>query len=336
MNKRIKKFLFIVVSVILSILLGIIVFILLEVCYNFNSDIYFDAKNTQSSKDYIIAYSMIPGFAMEYNNNLVLMNKDGFRDIDFDLKNRDNKKIAILGDSITLGSQARTENLHSSILSELLKDEYSVFNFGVDGYNTIQEAEVLKTQVLKYNPDIVLVIFCLNDFDTHCDGNMYYCSRARFNKINAFVFYRSWVYRYIFVKLIKFFDGEDRTNIVKMYRKYGEIDVSDVEDEEIGVKVFSQLQKQYGFKCYFFILPYFRNFDDYSKKDEYIHNKLKKILIKYNNIKWFDLKDDFINISKDSNIFSYDDDDFVHPNEYGHELLAKFIYEKLKSDGALN
>ena len=48
---------------------------------------------------------------------------------------------------------------------------------------------------------------------------------------------------------MKLIDNYKDKNIISpayMYRKYGEIDVSDVEDEEIGVRVFSELQKQYG------------------------------------------------------------------------------------------
>ncbi len=38
-------------------------------------------------------------------------------------------------------------------------------NFGIDGYNTTQVAELVKTRVLGFEPDRVVYVMCLNDFD---------------------------------------------------------------------------------------------------------------------------------------------------------------------------
>jgi hypothetical protein len=44
-------------------------------------------------------------------------------------------------------------------------------NFGVSGYNTRQEVETLKVRGLQYQPDIVVVAYCLND-RRQDDGNI--------------------------------------------------------------------------------------------------------------------------------------------------------------------
>jgi hypothetical protein len=36
---------------------------------------------------------------------------------------------------------------------------------GTEGYNSIQELELLRTKGLKYNPDLVVIYYCLNDPD---------------------------------------------------------------------------------------------------------------------------------------------------------------------------
>jgi lysophospholipase L1-like esterase len=38
-------------------------------------------------------------------------------------------------------------------------------NFGVSGYNLDQETEALRTKALKFEPDLIIVAFCLNDLE---------------------------------------------------------------------------------------------------------------------------------------------------------------------------
>ncbi|MBI4861512.1 MAG: hypothetical protein HY815_14815 [Candidatus Riflebacteria bacterium] len=40
---------------------------------------------------------------------------------------------------------------------------YEVLNFGVVGYNTVRIVESVRTKVLKYSPDLILYVYCLND-----------------------------------------------------------------------------------------------------------------------------------------------------------------------------
>lgn len=334
-----KKIFYLLLFVFLGICFGLISFIIFDIYKNndFNTNI----ENFYLNKNKILVYSIKEGKNSWFYGTDIVINKQGFRDVDFEYK-KGNIKIMCLGDSTTFGGCVNTTSLYTNKLSELLDYKYSVFNLGVDGYNTIQEAENLRINGIKYSPNIVLVTFCLNDFAQTCDPMIYYATKANFCKLNIFFCKSKFYRRYIFLpvlKLIETLKKENRINVVEMYRKYGTIDVSNITDEEIGIKIISDLQNEYNFKCYFFILPFFRNFDNYLQEDENKSIHLKEILQKYPNIKYFDLKDDFINISKDSSIFinEYDEGpDFIHPNNYGNELLAQFIYKKLKEDGVLN
>ena len=40
-----------------------------------------------------------------------------------------------------------------------------VLSFGVPGYNLDQEIETLRSRALVYQPDVVIVAFCLNDLE---------------------------------------------------------------------------------------------------------------------------------------------------------------------------
>jgi hypothetical protein len=76
-------------------------------------------------------------------------------------------RIALLGDSMVEGLQVPLDDTFGRILerrlSKTLNRRIEVLNFGVFGYSTLQEFLLLQKNVLKYNPDLVLL--CYNERD---------------------------------------------------------------------------------------------------------------------------------------------------------------------------
>mgnify|MGYP001558276613 CR=1 FL=1 len=74
------------------------------------------------------------------------------------------KRIVILGDSHTFGQGVALENTFEKLLERNTGGE--VLNLGVPGYDAGQYYLALKTEGMKYNPDIVVLVFYfLNDID---------------------------------------------------------------------------------------------------------------------------------------------------------------------------
>lgn len=48
-----------------------------------------------------------------------------------------------------------------------------MWNFGISGYSIIQELELLRTRVLQYQPDVVLLAVCLNDWTPYSEGYLH-------------------------------------------------------------------------------------------------------------------------------------------------------------------
>lgn len=331
-----KKKIFYIILVCIGLSFAVLVVLLFDIYKN--KDITTDMLTYCLSENKILLYRMKSGNNKWLYATDIHINKQGFRDKDFDTKLAENK-IICLGDSITFAGMLSTEDRYTEKLSKMLGEKYCVYNLGVDGYNTIQEAENLKEYGLKYKPDIVIVVYCLNDIENFCDPIIYYALKANFCKLNVFLCNSKLYRNYVYLPLIKYIEGHKKDVqfvISDMYRKYGEIDVSEIEDDEIGIRIISELQKKYEFKCYFFIIPFFRNFENYKKEDENIHLRLSEIFKKYPNLKLVDLKNSFMNVTKNDFSFRKLDRDYIHPNEYGHGLIAKFIYENLKQDGAID
>jgi lysophospholipase L1-like esterase len=79
-------------------------------------------------------------------------------------------RIAVLGDSIAAAHPVRVGG-HPSFADELERRlggrdparRVEVLNFGTDGYSTLQEARLLETRVAGFDPDLVVLQYCLND-----------------------------------------------------------------------------------------------------------------------------------------------------------------------------
>ncbi len=96
-------------------------------------------------------------------------NNFGFRDNEEYTPQKDSsrKRIVVLGDSLIFGEGLDNKELYTTQLRNILGEKYEIWNFGVPGYGTDQEALLLRGIFQdggKRNwPDIVIVGFFQND-----------------------------------------------------------------------------------------------------------------------------------------------------------------------------
>lgn len=145
-----------------------------------------------------IMYELIPGSFVDQG----LINRQGFRGSDFKKEKASNLiRIAMLGDSITQGLGVEFEKTFSHQLEILLNQRandrgsslrYEVMNFGVTGYNLEAEAQTLKTKVMQYNPDIVILNLFHNDNEPMPGLNLLFMNGMWDDKQKLYV-YRKYV-----------------------------------------------------------------------------------------------------------------------------------------------
>ncbi|MCG8459130.1 MAG: SGNH/GDSL hydrolase family protein [Holophagales bacterium] len=98
-------------------------------------------------------------------------NQHGFRGADVPIEKPSGViRVAFVGDSVTLGYGEELENIFVEVFvreAALLDLARSVegLNFGIDGYATPQIARMVESRVLPFEPDHVVYVMCLNDFD---------------------------------------------------------------------------------------------------------------------------------------------------------------------------
>jgi len=100
------------------------------------------------------------------------VNADGLRDREHTVEKPAGRlRIAVIGDSVVLGlGLCALDELIAPTLERVLgRSDVEVLGVGMTGYNTRAEVELLRTKVLKYAPDLVVLVFVDNDFQSLSD-----------------------------------------------------------------------------------------------------------------------------------------------------------------------
>jgi hypothetical protein len=122
--------------------------------------------------DPLLGWRKIPNFhGAHVQNEYTIMerfNSKGLRGPEYTYEKPPGEyRILILGDSFAEGYTVEFEDLCSELLERKLNAELKkpveVINAGTGGYGTDQELLFFRTEGRKYNPDLVIVLYCNND-----------------------------------------------------------------------------------------------------------------------------------------------------------------------------
>jgi len=210
---------------------------------------------------------------------------------------KSNPKIICFGDSVTFGWNLSYDCSYPFLLEQHLLTDYPdvmVINSGIGGNTVIDGLARIKKNVLKYNPELVILNFGLNDAmlgkksKSAPGGNDLYYKEGQF----------------YFLPQINIYDFE---------QAYRDI-IDTLKEENIDVLVLS-------------MNPVLDNFpldkdEDFSKKQKEIYqvyNKRIKEVAKEKDTDIIDLWDVFI---RKENLQYYIQDDGLHPSEEGQCLIS--------------
>jgi hypothetical protein len=248
------------------------------------------------------------------------INSKGFRGQDNDLAMRnDATKIALLGDSFTLGVGVRDEHTLPTQLSHELERkgiDALTFNFGVSSSSTRYQIKLLKDYVLRFQPDVVIIVVFLNDAGR--SATIDFLSRAHVLKR-----YRQKSY---FLNAIV---GSIERPILhnRMVRHYQE-GYQETSDGWSSIKSSLRhgklLSKRHDFRFIVAVYPVLYGLDE-SYPFQSIHRKLEAYC-QVEDIEFIDLLEGFLG-QQDTELWVHRTDQ--HPNEVAHRLAAQFLADQL-------
>lgn len=236
-------------------------------------------------------------------------NSYGFRDAEHGLTKKEPKllRVAFIGDSITLGLKVGEENTFVRLFEKLARDAYPAWkiqamNFGIDGYHVMQIYELARTKVLRFSPDMVVYVMCLNDFDFEDASGK---KMLYFKKPNSFLLEKlAQLYKRLLQKEYHryYFDRNKQTAFLYI------------------AKLQELLQRE-GIRFQIALLPVFEKtgdgFKNYPLKD--LHREIGRFLAEHK-LATVDLIENFATKDNPPRFYAHD---IWHPNEEGHRFIAQ-------------
>jgi len=261
-------------------------------------------------------------------------------------------RIILLGDSCFYGISIRNKDTFAFLLEKKLNElkikKFEVINAGVPGYSSFQGSRYLKSELVKYHPDTVLVGFGFNDL---CDAVRYEdklidtlpdwvvsldnsLSKTKFYIFSKQLFFR--LQRRLRAKtrglqginfashflLESVFDLDD---LIKIQSRLLAFPVRRVPPGDFAdnLEEIIRLGKKYKFNVVLSTLP--------SVNGSFGYAQMLRLIAKKNNLKIVDLVSEFEKkTSGQQDMQSYFLDN-NHYNEKGHRLVAEIIFDNLKS-----
>lgn len=294
-----------------------------------------DRGMLQKSLNPLISYELTPNFKGVYAGSYVSINSQGMRDFEYSTnKSDDTFRIIILGDSFTFGEGVAQDSNYPTLLEKKLnsyiyKKKYEVLNFGVSGYNTIQEAELLKNKSLKYNPDLVIVGYFIDDVE---ETKSFGRKPLQIKRTLLLRLYEFIIEHFYFAKYIQFRLSDLTSKIgIVLFPEYGTYFSSLYNNSSLNyVKTKKEFEKmanlteRENIKILVVIFPVMTNLNDaypyFSMHNQIIEECMNNnfhILDLFPYFKGKDVRDSIIGV--------YD----AHPNEDSYKIAAEAIHKKL-------
>lgn len=268
-------------------------------------------------------------------------------------KNRGTFRILVLGDSNAYGQGVRVEETFAKVLEDILNNKverngnkFEVINLGWPGLNTADEYIELIKNGLRYEPDMVLVSYCINDIgppgNLRTDPRASHYIRRSLNKgafrlpipesIDSFLTLKSDFYLFLLNRYnsllhkIGMRQGVDHDKSLLMSYSEGTRDW--MFTQQALDKIYT-LCKQQNIMPTLVILPYFYELERYQFG--IIHEKVTSTA-KTTGFHVLDLLPVFIGKKSTDFIASRAD---THPNAKAHKIMAEDIYKFLIGEGLI-
>ncbi len=137
----------------------------------FRGEVSWNLHDIVKVDDKILNYRLKPNSTSFSGDVVYRLNSRGFRDVEHRYqKDAQTYRVVVLGDSVAFGYKVPLEETFARQLAAQMnvpgERTVEVINLAIPGLNTYQEAHLLVEEGSKYQPDLLIVAYSLNDADT--------------------------------------------------------------------------------------------------------------------------------------------------------------------------
>jgi lysophospholipase L1-like esterase len=273
-------------------------------------------------------------------------NAYGLRDVERSVeKPSGRKRILLLGDSVVVGHGIwdLEDTISRNMERELAGEGFEVLNFGIGGYNTRSEAELLKEKGVQFSPDLVVLIILENDFLPYNTQMWKY--RYERPRLVELLFVHSDLFR-TFSLATNIFHFREQLDPQRYRVEQNELAMKSefTTTVESGFHLIDELRREHGFEVAVFTWP---SFSETDVIDEPFHDVVARLAEPYG-FGVFRLAPYFLGEYKELRrgaasssgrlgpvyaVFTVGDG--MHPNERGTAVAAHAIASTLRARGYL-
>jgi lysophospholipase L1-like esterase len=279
----------------------------------------------------LIGYELVPFFQAPSAGGMLdferQSNSLGYRDREHPIrKPPGTHRTLVLGDSITQGLKiADDREIYTSVLSRQLdlasERSIEVMNFGTSGYNTQQEVETLRDKGLVYEPDLVILAYCVNDTRVDSGGIFYALKHLQWerelHRTPAF-WRRSALFRLVYSRLASW--SESRPDPFRQVRR---------NTVERSLTSLAELAREHDFEV---LLVYFPWLDGRDPREQELSPAEFAAASEKNGFRFLDLSAAMKACASEQAIAA----DAIHPNADGHrcagEAIARYMLDGRLTD----
>ena len=313
-----SKILFILISVIVGLIIcETALRVIHKFSYNYDIEMWKYAKKLKTKDENPkIGHTHIKNKSESLQGVKISINNYGQRDIDLNnsiIKEYD-RSFLILGSSVALGWGVKQKNIFTNILNEISNGNnknWIFVNGGIGNYNTERYVNnyLENWKELKFSD--IIIHFFVNDTEVIKE------SRTNFFTTHTHLGVIVW-------KLVNTYKSSfSKDNLDDYYKKrYKE----DYEGFQTTLRELERLKnhcQKENIKCHIVLMPDIHQLNPYNLK--FINEKMFFVSKKLD-LPFLDLLKVFKNIDEKKIWNKYQD---PHPNDFGHELMAKEIYNYL-------
>ena len=269
----------------------------------------------QPAENQYVWNELKPNIEDRFKMHTFRTNSKGLRDKEYIIKKPKNTyRVAVIGDSYSLGDGVEAEEIYHSILEEKLNNlsdsiQFEFINFGLSGYDMLNYLGVIEAKAMAYNPDLILIGFCGNNDDDLPEARQYT------EPFKGYIYSEwSWaVQRFQIIRTV--------ANYINIHgRKKNEtaVDEKSKRKKEFVKNIFSEFKRVEKEQTIPFMVFYMHMQDASPEKAKMVNDLCEK-----NNFRFIDSSPTVEKIADISKYWFHDSDH--HPNEMMHGIYAELL-----------
>jgi lysophospholipase L1-like esterase len=319
----------------------------------FRGEVEWSVSDVIKTGDAVLNYRLKPNSVSYAGDIAYKLNSLGFRDVERPYEKGSKFRILVLGDSVAFGYKVKFEDIFSQQLEQLLAErhptrEIEVLTLAMPGLNTLQEGHLLTTVGAKFDPDLLLLAYSINDAeagvaykpsDEQCRIQLLQvpvpCSLKTVMKQSALLYFvKDRLDQLVWKMGLGDQDDIYRSIETDYFSTLYRDDRNWAEHVAAGFQAINMFSQAKGIPAILVIFPVMYDFQEY--KWSWIHKMVEDegkkhhfyVVQLYEAFKQYPVAETRVERG-----------DFVHPNGLGHRLAAveveRYLYERSESLGRL-